>query len=405
MLSNEYQYNLEFFQYKLHATGVQAICRDVYGGQDYLPTLLAERYGSEGSSVASNDPCVERYYVLCRSKPSAVHREVVADAEDTIDQVDAPLVAAVGGYFLLSPGHYWIQGVRVAAAQRGKGLGLGITSAVVRALEQFGKNSQQTLHLWSCTITDNKPMRRIFRKLGFVEFQRCWLWPSPTFMQILRRIDERIASAPNHVRETFATMLKATRWETPAEESSEPCIIDASTDQRVSMQPESFWETVPSPAGAFEALTRHRLCVPLYYWCLPPEALEKGAISVDWLWIGQYKGEDRALGWIFVYREPLIQTSDPTVAGVIASSCKVLLSAVQHLNRMFPRFRTVMDTSLFPSNECRIPEGFRRWSAASQMVNVYRKLELKNAESEARSDCVGQRPGAFACLTPQCAAE
>jgi hypothetical protein len=361
------------FRYEDHAEDVRALCRNVYDGEDYLPSLLEEYHRSIWGKRPIEDKEEARYLVLCCPKatvcsPGPSERE--------------PNVLAIGGYFLLAPDYYWIQGIRVLEQVRGCGLGLQITRALLKSLSpSAAENAGHTRYVWSCTVTANKPMRRIFQSLGFIEKRPYWLWPRDAFMQTIRRIDERIASAPAFVRQSHATMIQVTGLGLPGCSA----LQDISSEKTHGLLPcvdaNSSWEQVTNLIEVAAELERRRLCVPLYYWCLPPESLRRGTVQIHWLWIGRYCGPEDSLGWVFVYREPLIRSSDPTVAGVIASSVPILFAALKRLNGMFPRFRAVVDTNLFPSTESRIPIGFRRWLASHWMIPVYRKLEAETLAS------------------------
>lgn len=357
---------LEPFSYPDHAEDVQRICRNVYNDQDYLPSLLDERYRARTAEEPIADNAHERYFVLCRARSRSVSEEHYRCETRSV---------AIGGYLLLAPGHYWLQGIRVLEQFRSRGLGFLITRTLLMMLSRLPGAINTPIHVWSCTVTENKPMRRIFHSLGFTESGRYWLWPHDAFMQTLKTIDGRIASAPAFVREAYATMDRAAGLELFQPMFDQGIHSDTKQGRVLAECNDSPWEDVVRLDQVAKELEARRLCVPLYYWCIPPEALRGGAISVDWLWIGRYRGPDDAFGWIFVYREPLIRSSCGTVAGVIASNTRVLFAAIRRLNNAFPRFRVVFDTNMFPSGEARVPPSFRRWMASHWMIHVCRRLE------------------------------
>lgn len=141
---------IEAYDADTHHAGIEEICKNVYGGTDYLPALI-QKWKEEGDHLL----------VACGRLPAPASPP---SADST--------VLAVGG----ARGHgdtFWIYGLRTHEAARGRGLATQILKVLQRRLHDPARPAQ----LLSATIAINTPMRRVFRRLGWAETHRLFVFP------------------------------------------------------------------------------------------------------------------------------------------------------------------------------------------------------------------------------------
>lgn len=115
------------------------ICRNVYGGGDYLPSL-AETYAGDGacSFLALEDASASR-------------------------------LAAVANYKRLpAQDAAWIEAVRTHKDYRGQGLASSLLRSMIDiAASEDENNGGRRTSVLTCTVSSNKPMKKALEKTGF----------------------------------------------------------------------------------------------------------------------------------------------------------------------------------------------------------------------------------------------
>lgn len=156
------------------ARAVAHMCRDVYGGTDYMPRVIGH-LGELSAAKAGDDGEQQRTIVLV-----AEEEEDDDGANDSADNVDAPpqpqqpQPQAVGVVVaqLRGEGHAFLFGLRVDPRARGKGIGRALMRAACDAAARAGAR-----HLVGATIPSNDASIALFRGTGHEEHARVDVWP------------------------------------------------------------------------------------------------------------------------------------------------------------------------------------------------------------------------------------
>jgi len=122
------RYNIRPFDVSRDQVALEEICKNVYGGKDYLPHTAA--------SLVTDPHCC----FMC-----------ITDAE-------SDRIVAVGNAKKIRPGMAWLEAVRTCEKHRGKGLARKLTQHLVDL-------SKEDLHeVFTCTSGSNIAMRKVFDK-------------------------------------------------------------------------------------------------------------------------------------------------------------------------------------------------------------------------------------------------
>jgi len=133
---------------------IESICKDVYGGRDYLPNTA--------DSLADDPTC--RFLVL------EVSSDVDDDGDDCVvvnnEEIRGPtgsvvVAACANARTNFQRGMSWLEAVRTSKNYRGNGLAQQLTETLLQTTRFHDK-----CELYSCTITSNIAMRRVFDKVG-----------------------------------------------------------------------------------------------------------------------------------------------------------------------------------------------------------------------------------------------
>lgn len=129
------------------------ICKDVYGGRDYIPRVIDE-YTNNDTDVLVEAPSI-----------SAPVRALLCGAQD-------------GSLY-----HIW--GARTHPSERGKGIMRKLMQHVERNERHEGtERAKMDVTLVSTTIRENASMLRLFETSGFVEHENeMWLWPDSSISE------------------------------------------------------------------------------------------------------------------------------------------------------------------------------------------------------------------------------
>jgi len=153
------------FSSDMDLESVRGMCRDVYGGQDWLPAALS---GEDGASAP-----------LHKRPGVAVIVGVSCGGGDEAGE----MVVAVGAVELRGGGgasqHAWLSGLRVAPEARGRGLSVALLrelrETAVRAAG--GASASSSLVAASSTIPANAAMLRSFARDGWVVERQVAVFP------------------------------------------------------------------------------------------------------------------------------------------------------------------------------------------------------------------------------------
>lgn len=141
---------------------VVELCKDVYGGADYLPKILA---------ALPEDPCCSPRVIHDGCKVVAFCNVRVFESDDESHDV------------------IYIEAVRVSEAVRGQGFGTRIVEETMNAAVADA-NSARVIRFLSTTISQNMAMRRIFEKAGWACRGYSEIWPSYNTVQTISESGE-----------------------------------------------------------------------------------------------------------------------------------------------------------------------------------------------------------------------
>eukprot|EP00187_Rhodella_violacea_P001592 CAMPEP_0174905508 /NCGR_PEP_ID=MMETSP0167-20121228/53223_1 /TAXON_ID=38298 /ORGANISM="Rhodella maculata, Strain CCMP736" /LENGTH=393 /DNA_ID=CAMNT_0016148463 /DNA_START=33 /DNA_END=1211 /DNA_ORIENTATION=- len=123
-------YSLRTFDLDRDLPALVDICKDVYGGKDYLPNTAP--------SLVKDPKC--RFLAV-------------------VNQENRPVAVANARRIL--PGIAWLEAVRTCPTQRGKGLARQLTQTLIDI-----SSEEHNCEVYTCTIESNTPMRKVFDKVG-----------------------------------------------------------------------------------------------------------------------------------------------------------------------------------------------------------------------------------------------
>lgn len=127
-------YHLRKFDVDKDMEAIRNICRDVYGGADYLPKTAPILAGDPNSS----------FVVL---------------ADRSTDRL-----AAVGNARRFKPNMSWLEAIRTCPDHRSRGLARHLTQSLIEtSLSEHGHA------MYSCTVESNLAMRKVFDRTGMKE--------------------------------------------------------------------------------------------------------------------------------------------------------------------------------------------------------------------------------------------
>ena len=132
VVSLTFGFQIRAFEVARDQAPLELICRNVFGGTDYLPTM-APKYAADPSC----------WFMVLASK-----------------QNDTPIAVANLRVFEESKS-FWLEGVRVSEEHRNKGIAQELVSSMVELARHEGLE-----RILTCTIQSNQAMRRIFDKIG-----------------------------------------------------------------------------------------------------------------------------------------------------------------------------------------------------------------------------------------------
>lgn len=127
-------YRLRKFDVDKDMEAIHDICRDVYGGADYLPKT---------APILANDP--NSFFV------------VLADIT-----TDRP--AAVGNARRFKPNMSWLEAIRTCSDHRSRGLARQLTASLIES--SHGEHGDA---MYSCTVASNVAMRKVFESTNMKE--------------------------------------------------------------------------------------------------------------------------------------------------------------------------------------------------------------------------------------------
>lgn len=132
--NNNCEYIIRKFDTAKDLDALHDICRNVYGGSDYLPKT---------APILASDPnsC---FYVM-------------AD-----DETDRP--AAVGNARKFKPRMSWLEAIRTCEEHRGRGLARRLTQSLIDL-----SRSEHGSEVYSCTVASNVAMQRVFDRVGMMK--------------------------------------------------------------------------------------------------------------------------------------------------------------------------------------------------------------------------------------------
>lgn len=126
------------FDSTLHQESLEEMCRNTFGGSDYLPKMA-------------------RTY----EKDPNCHFQALAHVDDDT------VCAAVANMRRLNPNMAWLEAVRTSENYRNQGLSFRLLESMLSDASDMGYQ-----HVLSCTIQSNKAMLRVFEKLQMTELTR-----------------------------------------------------------------------------------------------------------------------------------------------------------------------------------------------------------------------------------------
>lgn len=122
------------FEAKRDQPELERICKDFFGGKDYVPSLAAQY---------ESDPKCD--FMLLTSADN-----------------DVPL--AVANLRSLQPGVAWLEAVRTSTQHRNKGLATQLLQSMIRLAKE------KELHqVFTCTVRSNEAMKHVLEKIGMQE--------------------------------------------------------------------------------------------------------------------------------------------------------------------------------------------------------------------------------------------
>ena len=127
-------YRLRKFDVEKDMEAIHDICRDVYGGADYLPKT---------APVLADDPN-SSFFVL---------------ADITTDRP-----AAVGNARRFKPNMSWLEAIRTCPDHRSRGLARQLTESLIES-----SHSEHGDAMYSCTVQSNLAMRKVFERTNMKE--------------------------------------------------------------------------------------------------------------------------------------------------------------------------------------------------------------------------------------------
>ena len=138
---------------------LEDICKNVYGGTDYLPKMAIK--------YVNDDSC--SFLALATKPGDNPQQQSQGDEED-----DDTIVAVANYKRLPAQNAAWIEAVRTHPDYRNQGCSSKLLKSIVElAKEEDSKksssNSQSSTDILTCTIKSNKGMQRVFEKLGFIQ--------------------------------------------------------------------------------------------------------------------------------------------------------------------------------------------------------------------------------------------
>lgn len=135
---NDEQWNARPFAPEHDQSTLEEMCRDTFGGSDYLPKMAL--------TYAQDPNC---------------HFQTLA-------HVDNNTFAAVANMRRLNPNMAWLEAVRTSEHYRNNGLAFRLLQSML----QDAVNVMGYKHVMSCTIQSNTAMRRVFDKLKMKELTK-----------------------------------------------------------------------------------------------------------------------------------------------------------------------------------------------------------------------------------------
>lgn len=127
-------YRLRKFDVDKDMEAIHDICKDVYGGADYLPKT---------ASILADDP----------------NSSFVVLADITTDRP-----AAVGNARRFKPNMSWLEAIRTCPDHRSRGLARQLTASLIKS-----SRSEHGDAMYSCTVASNVAMRKVFERTNMKE--------------------------------------------------------------------------------------------------------------------------------------------------------------------------------------------------------------------------------------------
>ena len=145
-VGSDQHYQLRPFDLDQDTHALQDICKDVYGGRDYLPQT-AIKY--------ARDP----HACFLALAPLAFDNETRVERDPTRQ---GPIVAVANAQQHVLPNIAWLEAVRTCPTQRGKGLARILT----QQLMDISRSQFDCHNVYTCTVDSNVAMKKIFAKVG-----------------------------------------------------------------------------------------------------------------------------------------------------------------------------------------------------------------------------------------------
>ena len=127
-------YRLRKFDVDKDMEAIHDICKDVYGGADYLPKT---------APILADDP----------------NSSFVVLADITTDRP-----AAVGNARRFKPNMSWLEAIRTCPDHRSRGLARQLTASLIKS-----SHSEHGDAMYSCTVASNVAMRKVFERTNMKE--------------------------------------------------------------------------------------------------------------------------------------------------------------------------------------------------------------------------------------------
>jgi len=145
---------LRRFDVERDLPAITNICRNVYGGKDYLPNTAPD---------LAKDPN-NIFMVLTvqqqQQEQQPIDNEGCASNNET--NTDQPVAVGNAKQNML-PNMVWLEAIRTCPEHRGKGLAKLLTQSLIQASRQV---NPQTQIIFTCTVESNRAMRKVLETVG-----------------------------------------------------------------------------------------------------------------------------------------------------------------------------------------------------------------------------------------------